>query len=106
MLRPTQTLIVHRKNAFSVVIVGGGFSGTMVAVQLLRRSPVLSIAVIDKGLIAGRGLAYSTRYHCHLLNVPAGNMSAFPEEPDHFLYWARANYDGSIQASSFLPRSL
>jgi uncharacterized NAD(P)/FAD-binding protein YdhS len=89
---------------FDVVVVGGGFSGTMLAVNLLRRSPGLSVAVIDKGAVPGRGLAYSTRYDCHLLNVPAGNMSAFPEEPDHFFHWARANFDPLVQVTSFLPR--
>jgi len=78
---------------FGVVIVGGGFTGSMLALQLSRRVPSLSVAVIDKGSVPGRALAYATRNHCHLLNVPAGNMSALPEEPDHFLRWARANYD-------------
>jgi uncharacterized NAD(P)/FAD-binding protein YdhS len=97
----------HMTNAqFSVVIVGGGFSGSMLALQLSRRVPSLSVAVIDKGSVPGRGLAYTTRHHCHLLNIPAGNMSALPEEPDHFLRWARANYDCSVQATSFLPRYL
>jgi uncharacterized NAD(P)/FAD-binding protein YdhS len=31
-------------------------------------------------------------------------MSALPEEPDHFLRWARANYDASTQPTSFVPR--
>jgi uncharacterized NAD(P)/FAD-binding protein YdhS len=86
--------------------VGGGFSGTTLAVQLLRRIPTLSVAVVDKGSVPGRGLAYSTEYDRHLLNVPASNMSALPEEPDHFLRWARANYDPSIQPTSFLPRRI
>ena len=89
---------------FNVVIVGGGFSGTMVAVQLLRRDPSMSVAVVDKGIVPGRGVAYSTESDCHLLNVPAGSMSALPEEPDHWLRWARANYDPSIQPTSYLPR--
>jgi uncharacterized NAD(P)/FAD-binding protein YdhS len=89
---------------FSAVVVGGGFSGAMLAVQLLRRAPNLSVAVVDKGLVPGRGLAYGTQYDCHLLNVSAGNMSALPEEPDHFLRWARANYARAVQATSFLPR--
>src|SRR5580658_5109998 len=76
----------------------------MLAVQLLRRAPTLSVAVIDKGSVPGRGLAYSTEFDCHLLNVPASNMSALPEELDHFLCWARANYDPSIQPTSFVPR--
>jgi uncharacterized NAD(P)/FAD-binding protein YdhS len=60
--------------------------------------------VIDKGSVPGRGIAYSTDYDGHLLNVPASNMSALPEEPDHFLRWARANHDPSTQPTSFLPR--
>jgi uncharacterized NAD(P)/FAD-binding protein YdhS len=91
---------------YSVVVVGGGFSGTMLAIQLLRRIPSLSVAVVDKGPVPGRGLAYGTKYECHLLNVPAGNMSALPEEPDHFLGWVRANHGPSVQATSFLPRPL
>jgi uncharacterized NAD(P)/FAD-binding protein YdhS len=78
----------------------------MLAVNLLRRVPGLSVAVLDKGPLPGRGLAYGTKYDCHLLNVPAGNMSALPEEPDHFLRWARANYTESVEPTSFLPRSL
>jgi len=76
----------------------------MLAVQLLRHSPGLSIALVDKGPVPGRGLAYGTRYDCHLLNVPVGNMSAFPGDPDHFLRWARAHYERSVEATSFLPR--
>jgi uncharacterized NAD(P)/FAD-binding protein YdhS len=76
----------------------------MLAVQLLRRAPNFSVAVVGRGSVPGRGLAYGTKYDCHLLNVPAGNMSALPEEPDHFLRWARANYALSVRATSFLPR--
>lgn len=89
---------------FDVVVIGGGFSGALLAVQLLRRAPKLSVAVVDKGSVPGRGVAYGTKYDCHLLNVRAGNMSALPEEPDHFLNWARKNYERPVQAASFLPR--
>jgi uncharacterized NAD(P)/FAD-binding protein YdhS len=89
-----------------VVVIGGGFSGTMLAVQLLRHAPHLSIAVVDKGSMAGRGLAYGTDYDCHLLNVPAAEMSAFPDEPDHFLRWANENHEFSVSPQSFLPRRL
>jgi uncharacterized NAD(P)/FAD-binding protein YdhS len=95
--------IFIRKN---VVIVGGGFSGTVLAVQLLRQAPNLSLAIIDQGSVPGRGLAYGTAHECHLLNVPACDMSAFPSEPEHFLNWARVNYDGNVEPRSFLPRSL
>jgi uncharacterized NAD(P)/FAD-binding protein YdhS len=91
---------------FDVVIVGGGFSGTLLSVQLSRSAPTRSVAVVDNGPLPGRGVAYSTRYSCHLLNVPAGNMSALPDEPDHFLNWAKANYEPTVQPTNFLPRAI
>ena len=92
------------RTVVDVAIIGGGFSGTVLAVQLLRRAPALSIGVIDKNSIPGRGLAYSTQYNCHLLNVPAGNMSALQDDPNHFLRWARANCGPAVHPESFVPR--
>lgn len=89
-----------------VLIVGGGFSGTVLAVQLLRRTTSLSIAVLDKSSLPGRGLAYGSPHRFHLLNVPAGQMGAFPADPEDFLRWARSNYDASLQARSFAPRAV
>jgi len=89
-----------------VLIIGGGFSGTMVATHLLRRSQGLSVGVLDRTSQAGRGLAYRSPHRFHLLNVPAGKMSALPDDPDHFLHWAQSNCDASIQSRSFLPRNL
>ena len=89
-----------------VLIIGGGFSGTMVATHLLRRRERLSIGVLERISQPGRGLAYSSPHRFHLLNVPAGKMSALPDEPGHFLRWAQSNHDASAQARSFLPRTL
>jgi uncharacterized NAD(P)/FAD-binding protein YdhS len=89
-----------------VLIIGGGFSGTVLAAQLLRRTGSLSVAIMDRVSLPGRGLAYSTPHKFHLLNVPAGKMSALPDEPDDFLRWARINYDASVQPRSFLPRTI
>ena len=73
-----------------MAIVGGGFSGVMTAVNLARFSThPLEITVINRGRPAGRGVAYGTRHPEHLLNVAARNMSAFRDEPDHFLRWLR-----------------
>jgi uncharacterized NAD(P)/FAD-binding protein YdhS len=94
----------RNRTVVDVAIIGGGFSGTVLAVQLLRRSAGLRIGVIDKSSIPGRGLAYSTQYNCHLLNVPAGNMSALQDDPTHFLRWARANCGPAVHAESFVPR--
>lgn len=92
------------QSQFDVLIVGGGFSGTMLAVHLLRQS--LSVAVVDRGELPGRGLAYSSPHRFHLLNVPAGEMSAWPDVPDDFLRWARIHYDPAVQSRSFPPRSV
>ena len=74
-----------------IAIVGGGFSGVMTAVNLARLSThPLQVTVINDRRPAGRGVAYNTRRPQHLLNVAARNMSAFRDDPDHFLRWLRA----------------
>lgn len=74
-----------------VVIVGGGLSGTLVAANLLRRSLTpLHVTLVERKLPVGRGVAYGTLSPVHRLNVPAGKLSAWPEQPDHFLKWAQA----------------
>jgi uncharacterized NAD(P)/FAD-binding protein YdhS len=65
-----------------VAIIGGGFSGTILAAQLARRG--VGSALIDGGGRVGKGVAYSTMEPVHLLNVPAKRMSAWSDEPDHF----------------------
>jgi uncharacterized NAD(P)/FAD-binding protein YdhS len=88
----------------SVAIVGGGFTGTVLAAELLRRDGSMFVTLIEPAKIAGRGVAYSTSCSWHLLNVPAGNMSAFPEDSQNFLRWARSHYDSEARAEDFLPR--
>jgi len=88
-----------------VLIIGGGFSGTMLAVQLLRRTTNLSLTVLETSSMPGRGLAYRTPHRFHLLNIPAGEMGTFPSDAKDFLMWARSHYHPSVQARSFLPRA-
>jgi uncharacterized NAD(P)/FAD-binding protein YdhS len=65
-----------------VAIIGGGFSGTILAAQLARRG-IKSVLVDGSGRL-GKGVAYSTTEPSHLLNVRAEGMSAWAGEPDHF----------------------
>jgi uncharacterized NAD(P)/FAD-binding protein YdhS len=89
----------------SVLIVGGGFSGAVLAAHLARDADdSFSVLVLDRNQGRGRGVAYGTQCGGHLLNVPAGNMSAFHDDPDHFLRWAQAHYDRAVTAGRFLPR--
>jgi uncharacterized NAD(P)/FAD-binding protein YdhS len=94
-----------RDSAESVAIIGGGFSGAILAAQLLRKSAgSLSVILIEQNPCVGRGVAYGTRCMEHLLNVPARDMSAFPDDPEHFLRWARSHHDSGVKGSDFLPR--
>lgn len=88
----------------TVVIVGGGFSGSMTAAQILRRARTpLHVSLIERRGAVGEGLAYATREPAHLLNVPAGKMSAWPDRPEDFMEWALRQY-GNVLPADFLPR--
>lgn len=89
----------------TVAVIGGGFTGATLAAQLVRHSgPFFSIVVVEKSYLTGRGVAYGTECRSHLLNVPANDMSAFPEDREHFLRWAKSNYDRKTTGDSFVPR--
>ncbi len=85
-----------------VAIVGGGASGALTALQLLRQAArhrlALHIALIDRHDRHGLGQAYSTVSDAHLLNTIAGQMSALPDDPDHLIRWA------GVAKETFLPR--
>jgi uncharacterized NAD(P)/FAD-binding protein YdhS len=90
-----------------IVIVGGGASGVLAAIHVLReaRAPI-SLAVVAGDGRPGRGVAYGTLSEAHLLNVPAGRMSALPEDPDHFVRWLeRRRPNEGFHARSFAPRA-
>lgn len=83
------------KRPLPIAVIGGGFSGTMTAIQLLAAlsadRPVLLCERSDR---FGRGLAYATGNPEHLLNLRASNMSAFPDRPAHFETWlAETRFD-------------
>ncbi|MFM8818331.1 MAG: FAD/NAD(P)-binding protein, partial [Phycisphaerales bacterium] len=42
----------------------------------------------------------------HLLNVPAGRMGAFPDDPGEFHRWLEARRPGTFRADDFVPRAL
>jgi uncharacterized NAD(P)/FAD-binding protein YdhS len=87
-----------------IAIVGGGCSGLLVAVQLLKLRYRGRITIIEPRSKLGRGLAYSTQFDEHLLNVPAGKMSAMPDAPDHFLRWLKTHGFAGATAATFAPR--
>lgn len=75
----------------TAAIIGGGFSGTVTAVNVARLAPPdIRITLINAGYPTGQGVAYSTTRAEHLLNVPARNMSALSDEPGNFVQWLAA----------------
>jgi uncharacterized NAD(P)/FAD-binding protein YdhS len=90
---------------YDIAIIGGGFSGTILACNLARCSQrELSVAILERKGRPGRGVAYGTQCPEHLLNVPAGNMSAFPDDPDHFVEWLRLHIPTLAHSTGFVPR--
>jgi uncharacterized NAD(P)/FAD-binding protein YdhS len=92
----------------TIVIVGGGFSGTTVAANLLRNpfhARSTRIVIVERARRLARGLAYAERPYPYLLNVPAGRMSASSLEPLDFLNFARHRLPAAT-ADDFLPRAL
>lgn len=90
----------------TIVIIGGGISGSLTAFHLCRLGVRSRVVVVDPAPEIGLGLAYSTPSMEHLLNVPAGKMTLLPDDPDHFLEWLQANYDPAMTAERFAPRAI
>jgi uncharacterized NAD(P)/FAD-binding protein YdhS len=86
--------------AADVAIIGGGCSGTLQALQLLRRGA---------RVLWWKGGKRSARRRLrngepeHLLNVPVARMSAFPDAPDHFAEWVARALGAT---ADFAPRSV
>lgn len=86
----------------SVAIVGGGFSGALLAINLARHGGP-STVLVEKRANFGAGVAYDAANVAHLLNVRAGNMSALPDQPAHFAEWL-AGQGGD--PAGFAPRRM
>jgi uncharacterized NAD(P)/FAD-binding protein YdhS len=89
------------------VIVGAGFSGTVLAANLLRRPPArhVDIVLIERSNVMGRGVAYAAHDFPYLLNVPAGRSSADSRDPLQFLRFAQGRLP-NVEREDFLPRAL
>lgn len=88
----------------AVAVIGGGASGCLTAIQVARAATrQVEITVVDPAAI-GTGLAYSTTDPRHRLNVPAKGMSAYPDDPEHFLRWLRRHVDVDFPPAGFAPR--
>jgi uncharacterized NAD(P)/FAD-binding protein YdhS len=89
-----------------IAIIGAGCSGAVAAYHILSTVGRADIRLIDPGDVPGQGLAYSTRYPDHLLNVPAMRMSVDPAEPADFVNWLESQFAARFTPSAFVPRSI
>ena len=98
----TQSAIRH------AIVIGGGASGVLLAHQLLHRpGSNFRVTLIEPRADIGRGLAYHTGNPDHLLNVRAANMSALPDQPDHFWRWISSREVDAVLCPDpycFVPR--
>lgn len=78
------------RTATRVAIVGAGFSGTLLAINLVEQADVEVLLIERDRHRMGGGVAYSSSDSAHFLNVRAANMSAFADRPDHFCQWLEA----------------
>ena len=97
-----------------IAIVGGGASGLLTAAQIgLQARVPCRVTLYDPAEFPSGGLAYGTRNLAHLLNVPAGKISALPDRPGHFLEWLKRPgnvagllRDRPLKEGDFLPRAI
>jgi len=109
----------------TIAIIGAGFCGTVMAVRLLKAATTGAFDVVlinrpqppqpgagfgqEADLLPAystslaRGLAYGTNSADHLLNVPAGRMSAFDELPYDFEDYLR-KHAIAADGGSFVAR--
>ena len=97
------------QGARTIAVIGGGFCGTMTTAHLLAHASAarvpLHVVLVDRQATFAEGPAYRTADGRHLLNVPASNMSAWPDKPTDFFDWAHAR-DARVTPTEFLPRRL
>jgi uncharacterized NAD(P)/FAD-binding protein YdhS len=89
----------------TIVIVGAGFCGSVLAADLLRSPDRRDIVLIERGTTIGRGVAYACHDVPYVLNVPAGRLSIQPGDPLHFLRYVRQSHPDA-DAEDFMPRSM
>jgi uncharacterized NAD(P)/FAD-binding protein YdhS len=91
----------------TIVIVGAGFCGSVLASNLLRRPPAddTDIVLIERGTAIARGVAYASHDVPYILNVPAGRLSVDPQDPLEFLRFVRQSHPDA-DAEDFMPRAL
>lgn len=91
----------------TIAIVGGGFSGAVLAWHLHRAAPYThNIVVIEPRAEIGRGLAYDSHDPAHRINVPALKMNLDFDEEGHFEQWLTASGYAARDPAAQIPGAL
>jgi uncharacterized NAD(P)/FAD-binding protein YdhS len=104
--RPGYSLMNHFATRHAIII-GGGASGVLLAYQLLQNPESgFRVTLIERRPEIGRGPAYHTSNPEHVLNVRAANMSALPDDAEHFWRWLSNRAEGPLCPNPycFVPR--
>ncbi len=87
-----------------IVIIGGGFSGAAVAIELLRLAPNgVRVTLLEPRQSPGAGVAYSTAEPTHRINVPAARMQLAGDEEGAFDHWYRHQPAFAVDAQALRP---
>lgn len=100
--------MIPARTRHTLAIVGAGAAGALTAIQVCetaaRRRAPLDLVLIDPAPEAGRGTAYATPDPRHRLNVPAGGMSCYPDDPGHLTRWLCRHGEPTVTADDFITR--
>lgn len=90
-----------------VVIVGGGYSGAVLAWHLHQAAPGRhSIIIVEPRDEIGRGLAYDSHDPAHRINVPALKMNLDFDDEGHFEQWLITSGYPARDPAARLPGAL
>lgn len=91
----------------TVVIVGGGYSGAVLAWHLHRAAPHRhNIIIVEPRGEVGRGLAYDSQDPAHRINVPALKMNLDFDDEGHFEQWLIASGYPARDPAATVPGAL
>jgi len=97
----------------TVIIIGGGLSGALAAMQLVQFPNGPQVVLIEKNPeLLGRGVAYHYDFTHQPLNVVAAGMSLFIDRPLDFVEWLQKNHFkynhliDEVSPQAFIPRKI
>lgn len=86
-------LNIHRGSGVTsvrrrLVIIGGGFTGALVAIHAIRATTGrLDVTIVEPEVELGRGIAYGTSDRNHRTNVPSDRMGLSAGDPTAATHW-------------------